>query len=97
TFTKLPRATPQDVARLASGEQVAELLQRRLSDLIAGVESPGSNERLQFARRVVERHGIQPGTPQGRERTHDYLITLRERVIAETERYRKTLESATLL
>jgi len=97
TFTKLPRATPQDVAQLASREQIAELLQRRLSDLIAGVESPGSNERLQFARRVVERHGIQPGTPQGRERTHDYLITLRERVIAETERYRKTLESATLL
>src|SRR5947207_5001244 len=56
TFTKLPRATPQDVAQLASREQIAELLQRRLSDLIAGVESPGSNERLQFARRVVERH-----------------------------------------
>src|SRR6266545_1885200 len=97
TFTKAPRATQQDVARLGSRENVAELLQQRLADLVAGIESPGSNERLQFARRVVERHGIKPGTAPGRERTRAYLIGLRERMIAETERYRKTLESATLL
>jgi len=97
TFTKAPRATAQDVARLGSRDKIAELLERRLSDLIAGIESPGSNERLQFARRVVERHGIKTGTAQGRERTRAYLLTLRERVIAETERYRKTLEAATLL
>jgi len=97
SFTAAARATPADVAHLGSRERVAELLERRLDDLIAGIESPGSNERLQFARRVVERHGIKPGTPQGRDRTRAYLIALRERVIAETDRYRKTLESATLL
>jgi hypothetical protein len=97
SFTDAPRATEQDVARLGSREKIAELLQQRLADLVKGIASPGSNERLQFARRVVERHGIKPDTPPGRERTRAYLIELRERMIAETERYRKTLESATLL
>jgi len=97
SFTKAPRATEQDVARLGSREKIAELLEQRLDDLISGIQSPGSNERLQFARRVVERRGIKPGTPQGRERTRAYLIEVRERMIAETDRYRKTLESAMLL
>ena len=97
SFTKAPRATEQDVARLGSRNEVAELLEARVDDLVAGIRSPGSNERLQFARRVVERHGITPEGPQGADRTRAYLIQLRERMIAETERYRKTLQSASLL
>lgn len=97
SFTKAPRATEQDVARLGSRDKIAELLEARLEDLVAGIQSPGTNERLQFARRVVERRGIKPEGQLGGDRTRGYLIQLRERMIAETERYRKTLQSASLL
>jgi hypothetical protein len=93
TFTTLPRATQRDIGR-ASAEEV---LLGRLDDLVAGLAAPGANDRLRFARQVVERRGIDPATPEGREQARRYLVEIRERVIADNARYRRLAESAARL
>ena len=88
TFTTLPRATGQE---LAAGPRARadELLIRRLDDLVTGMSSPGANERLQFARQLVERQGINPSTGEGKEKARVYLVKTRERAIAEYARHRQ--------
>jgi len=94
TFTALPRATEQHMASLKTRAMAEELLLRRLDDLVAGLASPGTNERLQFGRLLVERKGIDPTTEAGQEQTRIYLVTARERAIAAFARYRRAAESA---
>ena len=89
-------------ARDRAGDRVApatradaeELLLRRLDDLVTGIASPGANERLQFARQLVARQGIDPTTEAGQQQARIYLVKARERVIAELARYRRAAESA---
>jgi hypothetical protein len=74
TFTKLARATERDLAQLAGQPGgVPGLIIRRIEDFIAGIGSPGTNERLQFARQIVERQGIDPATAAGRNDTRRYF------------------------
>ena len=94
TFTTLPRATEQEIASLGTHADAEELLLRRLDDLVAGLASPGANERLQFARQLVERQGIDPTTDAGKDRARLYLVKARERAIAEYARYRRAAQSA---
>ena len=54
-------------------------LRPRLDDFMAAVASPGSDERLQIARRVIANAGIDPVTPQGRDRLRRHL---EERMLA---------------
>ena len=61
---------------------------------MTGIASPGANERLQFARQLVERQGINPATEAGQEQARVYLVKARERAIAEHARYRKAAKSA---
>ncbi len=76
TFTTLPRATEQELAA-GPRARAEELLIRRLDDLVTGIATPGSNERLRFARQLVERQGIDPSTEEGRERARVYLVKTR--------------------
>jgi hypothetical protein len=94
TFTALPRATGQEMASLETRADAEDLLVRRLDDLVTGIASPGANERLQFARQLVERQGIDPSTDAGKDEARVYLVKVRERVIAELARYRRAAESA---
>ena len=56
SFTKAPRATARELAALVSSPSDAlTALRTRIDDFAAAVASPGSNERLQFARDVVGR------------------------------------------
>ena len=74
TFTKLPRTTGSDLAALHErGREALPVFAGRMEDFVAGVTAPGSNERLQFVRRFVERLGIVPGTAAGRARLREYL------------------------
>ena len=74
TFTKVVRATERDLAQLAGQPGGAPgLIIRRIEDFIAGIESPGTSERLQFARQIVERKGIDPTTPAGKTEIRRYL------------------------
>ena len=97
TFTTLPRATDRDLAMFRDRARSEDLLLRRLDDLVAGLAAPGGNERLRFARQVVERHGIDPTTPAGGNQARAYLVEARERTIAENQDYRRTALSASQL
>jgi SAM-dependent methyltransferase len=94
TFTALPRATEQQMTSFPTRALAEALLLRRLDDLVTGLASPAANERLQFARELVERQGIDPTTETGREQARLYLVKARERVIAANARYRRVAESA---
>lgn len=96
-FTALPRATERDVAALGGPKKTAELMQGRFDALLAGMASPGTNDRLRFARQVIERQGIDPTTDAGRDRAWDYLVATLARATAENDGYRRTLQSTKAL
>jgi hypothetical protein len=80
SFTGQPRITEQQLAgvvmRTAGSPDVfvpSPVLKARIGDFIAALGAPGANERLQFARRVVQRRGIDPATDEGRGRLRRYL------------------------
>jgi SAM-dependent methyltransferase len=73
-FTRAPRASERDLAALVSRPAEAlAALKPRIDDFAAAVASPSQDERLQFARGVVERRGIDPATAAGRVQLHRYL------------------------
>jgi hypothetical protein len=94
SFTRLPRATDRDLAKLGDKEKAADLLGARLDDLVTAIAKPGTNERLRFARQVIERHGVNPDTPTGQDQARTYLIDVRSRVVADNDRYRRVSQSA---
>jgi hypothetical protein len=96
SFTKLPRAVERELSRLDRA-RIAELLEGRLDDLVRALTNPGANDRLRFARQVVEHHGINPGTAAGQDRARAYLIDIRSRVVADNERYKQAAQSAAVL
>ncbi len=97
SFTRLPRATDRDLAKLADKEKAADLLGGRLDDLVEAIARPGTNERLRFARQVIERHGIDPGSSAGQGQARAHLIDVRSRVVADNDRYRHVSQSAAQL
>jgi SAM-dependent methyltransferase len=81
TFTSKPRPNEREVAELVTDTADAlKWLRPRTDDFVAALASPGMNERLQFARDVVRRHGgIDPATAAGRIEAQRYL---EERTVA---------------
>ena len=71
SFTTLPPVTERNMARLGGADAAAGVLQQRLDDLVKGIAAPGTNERLQFARQVLSRHGIDPATAAGMAQARD--------------------------
>ena len=72
-------------------------MQARIKDLVAAVASPGANERLQFARRVIERHGIDFTTDMGRQGAREVLRAALTRMLADYDAYfRDSAPGATL-
>jgi hypothetical protein len=92
TFTKLPRAL-NDSATVGGPGRAAEIVRGRTADLVAGIAAPGANERLLFVREIVERRGIDPATPSGREQARIYLVNLLERVAGEIDSYVRAIDS----
>jgi hypothetical protein len=86
TFTRWPRATPEAIAGSTADMRLESVMDGRVTDLVTAIESPQADERLQFARHVIERHGIEVG-PRSRDAARRYLIELRSRVLSENERY----------
>ena len=94
TFTERPPARERELALLGDRPPTAAILEGRLEDLVAGIASPGSNERLRFARQVIERRGIDPATAAGRREVKQFLIDTRERVLSEFASTDRLLASA---
>ena len=89
-FTRWPRATPEALAASTVNASLVQVMDGRVADLVTAIESPGGDERLQFVRHVIERHGIDVGAAS-REATRRYLVELRSRVLSENERYTRRL------
>ena len=90
TFTSQPRYSfaaraagraPRDRA----GDVVARdpVVQARITDMVRGIAAPGSNERLQFARSVVVRKGIDLTTAAGRAEAQRFLVGALRRMLTE--------------
>ena len=94
SFTKRPRATEQDIARLGDRAKAEALLIDRLDDLVAGLSAPGSNERLQFGRGVLARNGIDVATAAGTTKALQFLVKARERVLAENAQIARSADAA---
>src|SRR5262245_53618353 len=81
SFTKQPRATETQLAGIVVRQREtgattflpSPLLKGRIEDFIAGLASPPGNERLQFAREVIARLGLDVATDAGRLRLRRYL------------------------
>jgi len=88
SFTALPRITDREVKRSAVGGNLedfqAELIQKRLDDLTAALRAPGQNERLQFARDVLKRSGLDADAPKDAEQIQQFLIRAALRAARET-------------
>jgi hypothetical protein len=107
SFTRKPRITLSSLAQLGdrfsksaneSSPEVTSFLnsiKARADDLIQAMASPTTNERVLFARRVVESKGFAPKT--GRPQVKEYLLTSLLRVLNEQSGYAKVLQSAQLL
>ena len=84
-FTRWPRATPDAVASSGHG-QLDRVMEGRVADLVTAIESPDGDERLQFVRQVIERHGVHVAA-RSRETTRRYLTEWRSRMLSENARY----------
>ena len=93
SFTRLPRAL-NDSSKIGGRQRGAEIVRGRIADMVAGIASPGANERLLFARELIVRHGIDPATPPGKEQVRLYLLGIMKRVVGEVEDYARTIKSA---
>lgn len=92
TFTDQPRVRAGDILRLAIDGRVADVVhgsvvQRRIDDMITGIASPGTNERLQLVREVVEAAGIDLTAAGGASRVRRHIEDGLRRVLAEYEAY----------
>lgn len=94
TFTSVRRATQQDLSMRGGRLESNEILDRRLEDLVRGLLEPGTNERLVFARQVLERRGIVLSGAAGAQAARAYLAGIRARTFEEGEKYRARLEAA---
>ena len=97
SFTGLPPSRPVSVAAHGDAVTVSEVVAARLEDLLEGLVSPGTNERLRFARRLLERHGIAVETSAGQAQGRALLHQLAQRMLAEHADYTRALGAATRL
>lgn len=93
TFTRRPRATPEAIGTPAAVARVDDVMEGRVMDLVMAIERPGDDERLRFARQVIERQGIDVG-PRSRDAARRYLRELRSRLLSENERSLQRLADA---
>ena len=93
SFTTLPRAL-NDSSRLGGADRAAALVRGRIGDLLRGIVAPDGNERLEFARDLLMRRGIDPTTSEGRERARAYMLAVMKRTSGEVATYVRTLDRA---
>jgi hypothetical protein len=105
SYTTQPRITSNEIVEIAQAENrpsatspttlaASKLLHARVEDLIQGLVSPRANERLLFARRLIEGKGQDPRTASGRGRLREYLLASVARVLNEQATYARALAAA---
>ncbi len=87
SFTKQPRIKVESFTRASK----AGIVRARLDDLVAGVRSPGDNERLTFLSGLLRSQGIDPNSPG---ETGVFIYKNLARVLQEMETLSKRAEEA---
>jgi hypothetical protein len=89
SFTSQPRYSFSTSAAARAPDAVAAdpVMQGRIKDMVTGMSSPGANERLQFARRVIERHGLDISTAAGKQAAEQVLRDALKRMLADYNTY----------
>jgi len=87
SFTKQPRIKVEAFTEASR----AGILRARVDDLVAGLRSPGDNERLTFLNGLLRSQGIDPNSPG---ETGVFLYNNLGRVLQETETLSKRAEEA---
>ena len=107
SFTKEPRLTIEQLQQVKGAEssgfsgfntpaEVWRLITARVSDLVSAAVAPGRNDRLFFARKIINEKGFRLETKGGRERAEQYLVASLQRVMNENTGYARALEAARL-
>jgi len=78
SFTRQPRIRMEALTEASK----AGVLRARVDDLVAGLRSPGDNERLLFLQRVLRGQGVDPAASDGRE-TGVFILKNLQRVVQE--------------
>jgi len=94
TLAALSRANGKPLDALEAGSPLAGPVRRRAADLVASAARPEQNERLRFARRILERKGYVLKTREARPKAVAYLLEHFEEVIRENDRYAELLKEA---
>jgi hypothetical protein len=104
SFTKQPRVTSAQLREFAgagggtAGEEAAakvrQLVEKRVQELVNGMNAPGNNERLIFARKVAERAGIKLADEVERQKAALYLFDKYLRVLKEQSGFQQVLAAA---
>ena len=79
SFTRQPRIRMEALAEASK----SGILRARVDDLVAGLRSPGDNERLIFLQRLLQSHGIDLGTSEGSQAAAMFLYNNLQRVVQE--------------
>jgi hypothetical protein len=92
SFTSQPPAVSRGSSLSASA--LERIITDRLEDLLDRVTTPGDNERLQFARRMLAARNVDPSDASGGERARRFLRDTRQRMIGEFTGTEQTLAAA---
>src|SRR5205085_9224171 len=87
SFTKQPRIKVENLTEASK----AGILRARVDDLVAGLRSPGDNERLTFLNGFLRSQGIDPSSPG---ETGVFIYNNLQRVIQEMSTLAKRAEEA---
>jgi len=103
SFTRQPRLTASEFARLAPDQvpsqlssdtsPAATLFFKRVDDLVRGLANPGNNERLLFLAQFVERQGYRPREAKGVRPDLSGRARLKAYVLANAARVVREQES----
>jgi len=105
SFTHQPRLTDEFVtqaehapasatASVSENNEAVRVLDTRVEDMARALANPGTNERIAYMRRLLEKKGLAFESPASRVKVRQYLIGSVARVRQEFQEYRKTVEAA---
>src|SRR5580658_4811862 len=90
SFTKQPRIRIEGITEASK----AGILRARVDDLVAGLRSPGDNERLVFLSGFLRSRGFDPGTSDGAQKTGVFILDNLQRVLQERRTIAERAEQA---
>ncbi len=80
SFTRQPRIKMENLTEASK----AGILRARVDDLVAGLRSPGGNERLVFLNGLLRKKGLDPETTDGSRLTGVFILNNLQRVAQDT-------------